>query len=80
MVAMIAHATGAWGWLWPLWFVLFWVGIFFVFGFFGRRRARAWHQWHGGRSGEEVLGERYARGEIDESEYRKRLEVLRGSR
>ena len=40
---------------------------------FGRRR---WGHRHGG-SGEEVLGERYARGEITEQEYRQRIAVLR---
>jgi putative membrane protein len=30
------------------------------------------------RSAEEILAERYARGEIDDEEYRHRLDVLRG--
>ena len=29
---------------------------------------------------EQILGERYARGDIDEEEYRRRLQVLRGGR
>ncbi|MFJ5697936.1 SHOCT domain-containing protein [Arthrobacter sp. NPDC093139] len=36
------------------------------------------HEWATARGGESVLRERYARGEIDESEYRERLQVLRG--
>lgn len=32
-----------------------------------------------GPSAEQILGERYARGEIDEEEYRRRLATLRGS-
>lgn len=30
------------------------------------------------RSAEQILAERYARGDIDEEEYRRRLDVLRG--
>jgi putative membrane protein len=37
---------------------------------------RRWHPPFR-QSGESVLAERYARGEIDESEYRERLGVLR---
>jgi putative membrane protein len=64
------------GW-WPgfglLWIVLIWGTVSF---FFWRRR------WWGGprASGEAVLGERYARGEITEEEYRERLSVLKGGR
>jgi putative membrane protein len=36
-------------------------------------RRRRWH----GMGGEHVLAERYARGEIDEDEYRARRQVLR---
>ncbi len=67
---------GFW-WIFPL---LFWVliigGILFLFG----RRRHAWHAWHdwqGVRSGESVLAERYAKGEISEEEYRQRKAVLR---
>ena len=69
------------GW-WPgfglLWIVLVWGVVAF---FFWRRRG-----WRGGwragtsASGEAVLGERYARGEITEDEYRERLGVLKGGR
>jgi putative membrane protein len=64
------------GW-WPgfglLWIVLIWGMVSF---FFWRRRS-----WGGPRaSGEAVLGERYARGEITEEEYRERLGVLKGGR
>jgi putative membrane protein len=41
-----------------------------------RGRARSW--WTGPRpAAEELLAERFARGEIDEQEYRQRLEILR---
>src|SRR5437868_4524321 len=75
--AMLANA----GW-WPgfglLWIVLVWGVVAF---FFWRRRG--WKSgWRGGpsASGEAVLGERYARGEITEDEYRERLGVLKGGR
>lgn len=63
----------------PGWFILipiFWILLigFLVFNFAGRRRY--WQQ-HSPGSAEGVLRERYARGEIDETEYRQRLEVLR---
>jgi putative membrane protein len=75
---MIAHWHGVW------FFPLFWIGwiVIFVFLFGGR-----WFWWrryrdmeHGSGSGKGVLAERYARGEIDESEYQRRLEVLRQHR
>lgn len=56
---------------------VFWVLLIFGFIFFlvrkGGCRRRRYHR----ESGESVLGERYARGEIDEREYRERLDVLR---
>ena len=58
-----------------LWIVLVWGVVAF---FFWRRRG--WRGgWRGGpsASGEAVLGERYARGEITEDEYRERLGVLK---
>ncbi len=66
------HGPG-WWFLIPL---LFWGTIIFflVRGF--RRWGRFGPTW---RSGEAVLAERYARGEIDADEYRDRLTVLRAS-
>jgi putative membrane protein len=72
---MIAHWHGFW------FFPLFWI-VLVVFLFGGR-----WFWWrryrdmeHGLGSGERVLAERFARGEIDESEYRRRLAVLKERR
>ncbi len=79
MAAELA-AGGAWGpgpwWpIFPLFWILVWgVVIFALFRF--RRGAR----WGGGHSAEDVLAERYARGEISVDEYRERLGVLRQRR
>jgi putative membrane protein len=54
----------------PLLFVSLWV---LLFALFFRRRWRP----APGQSGEAVLAERFARGEISESEYRERRTVLR---
>jgi len=66
---------GPGGW-WPI-FPIFWLlvlaGVVF---FLVRGRGR----WRRGQSAEDVLAERYARGEIAEDEYRERLGVLKGSR
>ena len=72
----VMAASHHWGF-----FPLFWIGwlVLIAVLFFGR-----WFWWRrypadrGGRgSGEAALAERYARGEIDEHEYRNRLAVLR---
>jgi putative membrane protein len=68
-------------WPWFLFFPLvplFWIlVIWFFVGFVLRRRGGG--PWgRPGASAEAVLGERYARGEIDAAEYRARLDVLRG--
>jgi len=54
-----------------LWFLLFATVVFLI----ARRARRGFGRPHA--SGVSVLGERYARGEIDEAEYRQRLAVLR---
>jgi putative membrane protein len=73
--------------VWHGWgfFPFFWIGwiliLVLIFGFGGR-----WFWWRrfpaheDRRSGERVLAERFARGEIDEDEYRRRLAVLRDGR
>jgi putative membrane protein len=62
---------GPWFLLFPL---LFWTTVIVLF-FVGRRRG-----WWRGRPGEGTLADVFARGEIDEAEYRARLDVLRGTR
>jgi putative membrane protein len=59
---------GPWFLIFPLLWVVLFAGVFFLFF---RRRDR-W-QIH---SAEEVLAERYAKGEISAEEYRQRLGVL----
>jgi putative membrane protein len=61
---------------WFLLFPLVWIAVIAGVVFLVRRR-RWGGDWRGG-SAETVLGERYARGEITEEEYRQRLTVLRG--
>ena len=83
---LLTHPAGyGWGWGPGPWFLLvplFWFGLvalLFVIG--GRRRRRFLAEWDGPRGGgaRAVLAERFARGEIDETEYRTRLEVLLAS-
>jgi putative membrane protein len=85
-----AHWGGPWGVGFP-WFVifipLFWILVFaLIFGLFGRRWRRAAAMGYGPygsrgpRSAEATLAERFAQGDIDEVEYRARLEVLRANR
>lgn len=84
----VAHA-GPWaagfGWLFFL-IPLFWIGLFvLIFALAGRRWRRGWAGGHGpwayagARSAEASLAERFAQGDIDEKEYRARLEVLRAN-
>jgi putative membrane protein len=79
------------GWWW-FFIPLFWIAVFvLIFTFVGRRwrRAAASRGGYGGpgwgphaatRSAELTLAQRYANGDIDEVEYRARLEVLRANR
>ncbi|MCU1474954.1 hypothetical protein [Amnibacterium sp.] len=87
-------ATAPWAYgpgvgFFPFFFLipLFWILLFVVlFLVVGRRRRRwmaaggGWGGWHQGRSAEATLAERFANGDIDEVEYRARLEVLRANR
>ena len=71
----VAH--GPWGTGFSPWFLLFplfWILVIGLFIFFARRTGAGTTAWATARGGESVLRERYARGEIDETEYRQRLE------
>ncbi|MBO9556363.1 SHOCT domain-containing protein [Cellulomonas sp.] len=91
LTTLVAHPVGwGWGWgpgPWFLLFPLFWFTLIALFFAFGARRHRRWDAEQRGLYSERrgtggaraVLAERFARGEIDESEYRARLEVLLAS-
>jgi putative membrane protein len=81
-----AHYVGPWGagfpWLFFL-IPLFWfLVIAALFAIFGRRGRAAWARDRRdsvARGAESSLAERFAQGDIDEVEYRARLEVLRAN-
>jgi putative membrane protein len=86
IAGIAAHAGGPWGagagWLFLL-VPLFWITLFAVLVAVARR-ARWGAGGHPGwaqpaRGAESSLAERFAQGDIDETEYRARLEVLRAS-
>jgi putative membrane protein len=74
---LMHESWGFWPWIAPFW-IIFWillVGLVVRFVFW-RRGA-----WCGPRRSmqgpDEILAERFARGEIDATEYRSRLDALR---
>ncbi len=76
-----------WFLIFPFGFLLFWVLFFVVLrtvvfrrwgGPWGGPRGRG-PGWHPGSGAEQTLAARFAAGDIDEQEYRARLEVLRAS-
>ena len=76
----VFHETwGAWPLLAPLWILLWIVVIATVIRVVSRRRGGLWcgPPRVSGPAGAQTLAERFARGEIDEAEYRSRLDVLR---
>ncbi|MET0955618.1 MAG: hypothetical protein ABWY68_06665 [Cryobacterium sp.] len=94
LTGLVAHpgwgpGGGGFGWLFLL-IPLFWlVVVVALFAIFGRRWRRGWtgpgpYPYGQGqadaRSAEKTLAERFAQGDIDEVEYRARLEVLRANR
>ena len=77
-MTLTAHGHGPWhdgdapGWwpVFPIGFGLFWLLVLGGGFYLLSKRTK-------GGGAERVLAERYARGEIDEEEYRERLAVLR---
>ena len=82
------------GWIFFLLIPLFWIGVIVLFASLARRRwsRGGWGAGHPGfgpggygrwgsaaRGAESTLAERFAQGDIDEKEYRARLEVLRAN-
>ena len=66
---------------------IFWILVIALIVFLVTRRRRAFWREHGAYgswaasgAAEATLAERFAQGDIDETEYRKRLEVLRANR
>jgi putative membrane protein len=71
---------GWWFLLIPLFWILFFVLLFTLLGRRWRRSAPPWVMAGApGRSAEATLAERFAQGDIDEVEYRARLEVIRAN-
>ena len=79
------HDVSGWGWFgMSLGMVLFWALIITVFVLLFRSLSRGTSEDGGtttppssSRTPEQLLADRFARGEIDEEEYRRRLQVLR---
>jgi putative membrane protein len=69
---LLLHEAAGWHWwFFPFW-IVFWVAVVLAFVRFG-----PWRRRHGRRpSAQEILAERFARGEIDAAEYAARREVL----
>jgi putative membrane protein len=88
MMVWDGHDWGWGGWLlMSLSMVVFWglvIGLLIAFlrtsGASGQDESAEGHGRDGvsGGSAEQILARRYARGEIDEAEYHRRLDVLRG--
>ncbi len=90
-LALAAHMGGhgfGFGWIFLLLIPLFWIGVVVLLVSLARRRGMrgGWGHGHGhpywgaaSRGAESTLAERFAQGDIDEKEYRARLEVLRAN-
>ncbi len=71
---MMVWWHAGWHGAWFLVFPLFWLAVVLTLAIVFRRR---WSGRGPSRVAEDALGERYARGEITEQEYRERMAVLR---
>ncbi|WP_377267666.1 SHOCT domain-containing protein [Peterkaempfera sp. SMS 1(5)a] len=74
------HDVGGWGWLvMSVGMILFWVAVVIVAVLLYRALSHRYQQHHAtpGPTPEQILADRFARGEIEEEEYRRRLSVLR---
>ncbi len=81
LLATAPHVGGPVGF--GFWFLLgpliFFSTLFLIFAIFGRRWRRGYPGGQWGGSGESALADRFANGDIDEREYKSRLEVLRAA-
>ena len=77
---MMWHGWWSWWWVMPV-MMLAILGVLMVFFFALSRNAPRWPPTGDDPAGdaERILDERYARGEIDDQEFRHRRAVLRGS-
>jgi len=59
------------GWIFMVlwWVIVIAVIVWVIRAIFGRGRRNYWQEWHGEKGPLEILKERYAKGEIDKSEY-----------
>jgi len=71
------HMDGGWWWVMGIGFLILLAVLVGVVVMFVTRHSGPSPSTSGGRSPEDVLAERYARGEIDDEEYRRRREALR---
>jgi len=90
-LALATHLGGpgfGFGWIFFFLIPLFWIGLIVLVVSLARRRRGHWggpwaHGHYGAfaaaRGAESTLAERFAQGDIDEKEYRARLEVLRAN-
>ena len=68
---------GWWALVWVCWMLLVWGGLAAL----AVALVRRWRRWRPPSvSPEDILAERYARGEIDTEEYQQRLSVLRNQK
>lgn len=74
LIPLLADGGGHSHWwiVFPIFWALLLVSLLVLFA----RRCRPAH-WGGGDPAAQILGERFARGEIEADEYRRRLEQLR---
>ena len=72
VISHVGWGPGLWWPIFPLFWLLLWGAV--IVAFLRFRRGGRWQHRHGA---EEVLAERYARGEIGVDEYRERLAVLK---
>ena len=84
MMFWYGNGMGGWGYaLMPVSMVLFWglviLGVIALIRYFARTPQRPDGTRAAHPTAEQVLAERFARGEIDEQEYHSRLAALRGN-
>jgi putative membrane protein len=86
MMFWYGHDVSGWGWFgMSLGMIVFWALIITAFSLLFRALNNSSEHSHSAAAppalvtSEQLLAERFARGEIDEEEYRRRLETLRSS-